>query len=190
VAGIGALLLPAALDPQSRAVFTGLGATFALLAVVALLFARSIPARRLPYKIRRRIASVRAAFRSLARRPASMIAALILGMVLQTLLTMLNAGLGNAVGIRISLIVWLLVWPLAKIAAVLPVTQGGIGVREAAIVALFQPFGVTAAEAMATGLVFEGVVIIGGLLSGGIALALGRVQSRAALPGPQPTVAS
>jgi glycosyltransferase 2 family protein len=35
----------------------------------------------------------------------------------------------------------LFAWPLAKIAAVVPITQGGIGVREAALVVLLAPFG-------------------------------------------------
>jgi uncharacterized protein (TIRG00374 family) len=180
VAGIGALLLPTALDERSRAVFTGLGVVFLVASLVALLVARSVPARRLPYRLRRRIAPVRAAVRRMARQPGRMVSALLLGMLLQSLLTVMNAWLGDAVGIEISVVVWLFVWPLAKIAAVVPVTQGGIGVREAAIVALFQPFRVTAAQAMATGLVFEGVVILGGLLAGGIALLLGRLQARQA----------
>jgi len=180
VAGIGALLLPTALDAQSRALFIGIGIIFLAGGVVALLVLRAIPARRFPYKLRRRMARIRAAIRSLARRPERMVAALLLGMTLQTLLTFLNAWLGVVIGIEISVVVWLLVWPLGKIAAVVPVTQGGIGVREAAIVALFAPFGVTAAQAMATGLVFEGVIITGGLIAGGIALLLGRLQARAA----------
>jgi uncharacterized membrane protein YbhN (UPF0104 family) len=113
-----------------------------------------------------------------------MAAALALGMLLQSLLVVLNSMLGDAVGIHISIVVWLFVWPLAKIAAVVPLTQNGIGVREAAIVALFQPFRVSAAQAMATGLVFTGVVIAGGLLSGALALMLGLLQERAATRAP------
>jgi uncharacterized membrane protein YbhN (UPF0104 family) len=58
----------------------------------------------------------------------------------------------------------------------LPVTQGGIGVREAAQAALFAPFGVSAVMAVATGLVFEVVIISGGLLGGVLALLLGRMR--------------
>jgi len=54
------------------------------------------------------------------------------------------------------------------------VTQGGIGVREAAQAALFAPFGVSAVMAVATGLVFEVVIITGGLAGGAIAWLLGR----------------
>ena len=188
LAGLGALLLPAALDERSRGVFTGLAILLVVSAVVAVLVARLIPVRRLPYKVRRKLASVRHALRRLGRRPASMAAAFVMGMLLQALLVVLNAWLGDVVGIEISLVVWLFVWPLAKIAAVVPVTQGGIGVREAAIVALFQPFNVNAAQAMATGLIFEGVVIMGGLLAGAIALLLGR--RAAALPVSKPAEGS
>ena len=179
VAGIGALLLPTALDPQSRRIFVGIGITFLVLGLGAFLVLRTIPARRFPYKLRRRMTKIRDALRLLGSRPQNLVAALLLGMLLQSLLVVLNAMLGDVIGIEISVIVWLFVWPLAKIAAVVPLTQGGIGVREAAIVALFQPFHVTGAQAMATGLVFEGVIISGGLLSGLIALLLGRVQNQA-----------
>jgi len=182
VAGTGALLLPTALDARSRAVFTGLGLLFLAAGVGSLLLVRMVPIRRLSWKIRRRLATLRTAFRQLARRPERMAAALLLGMLLQSLLTVMNFWLGDLVGIRIAVVVWLFVWPLAKIAAVVPLTQGGIGVREAAIVALFQPFHVTSAQAMATGLVFEGVVILGGLLAGAIALLLG-YRSRAQRAG-------
>ena len=94
-------------------------------------------------------------------------------MLLQTLLVFLNAWLGNMMGVSISPFVWLFVWPLAKIAAIAPVTQGGIGVREGALVVLFQPFGVSAAAALATGLVFTAIVMAGGVVGGGIALLLG-----------------
>lgn len=179
LAGIGALLLPTALDARSRAVFTGLAVIVGLAGLAAVVTIRLIPFRRLPWKVRRRAATVRKAIRALDRRRRNMIFALLLGMLLQFLLTLMNAALGDAIGINISFVVWLFVWPLGKVAAVLPVTQGGIGVREAAIVALFQPFGVGAPEAMAVGLVFEGVIITGGLLGGGIALILGQLQGRA-----------
>jgi len=62
--------------------------------------------------------------------------------------------------------VWLFAWPLAKLAAVLPLTQGGMGVREAALVALLAPFGASGALVLASGLVWEGVIVAGGLISG------------------------
>jgi uncharacterized membrane protein YbhN (UPF0104 family) len=81
------------------------------------------------------------------------------------------------------LAVWLFVWPLAKLSAVLPVTQGGVGVREAALAALFLSFDVPATMAVAAGLVFEAVIISGALIGGPLAVVLGR------LPRPQGVVA-
>jgi uncharacterized membrane protein YbhN (UPF0104 family) len=63
---------------------------------------------------------------------------------------------------------------LGKVSAMLPVTQGGIGVREAALAALLLPFGVPAVLSVAVGLIWQMVVVSGGLLGGGIALLAGQ----------------
>jgi uncharacterized membrane protein YbhN (UPF0104 family) len=73
--------------------------------------------------------------------------------------------------------VWLFAWPLAKLAAILPLTQGGIGVREAALVALLAPFGAPGPLVLAAGLVWEGIIIAGGSIAGAIALVLRRTGS-------------
>ncbi len=174
VAGIGALLVPTALPPESRRIFLGLLGMFAMGGAVALGTFLTLPARRFSWKMRRRLVKGRTAILALTRQPGYVITALGLGMLLQSLLVVLNAWLGRTVGIEISLVVWLFVWPLAKVSGLVPLTQGGIGVREAAQVALFAPFGVTGVSAMATGLIFEGVIISGGLLGGLLALILAR----------------
>ncbi|MEO7964982.1 MAG: lysylphosphatidylglycerol synthase transmembrane domain-containing protein [Gemmatimonadaceae bacterium] len=182
VAGIGALLSPRALDPQSRRIFLTLGALLAIAGIGALITAAVIPVRRFPWNIRRRLVDVRRAIVATTRSPGALVSAFVLGMLLQSLLTLLNWWLGRVIGIDIPVYVWLFVWPLAKIAGLLPLTQNGIGVREAAQAALFAPFGVSAARAVATGLVFEVVIISGGMLGGVIAWLLSRsLQERAAL---------
>jgi uncharacterized membrane protein YbhN (UPF0104 family) len=123
---------------------------------------------------------VRNALRTFQRRPGKAAIAFLSGICLQTLLVVLNAWLGYEAGIRISFVVWLFVWPMAKISGLAPVTQGGIGVREAAQVALFAPFGVSAAAAAATGLIFEAVIISGGFLGGVMAWMLGRQSPQSA----------
>jgi len=75
------------------------------------------------------------------------------------------------------LCVWLVAWPLAKIAAVVPLTQGGIGVREAALVVLLAPFGAPAPLVLATGIVFEGVIIAAAMLAGWTAVLLGKAAA-------------
>jgi uncharacterized membrane protein YbhN (UPF0104 family) len=194
VAGIGALLSPRALDGQSRQIFLTLGAVLAAGGVGGLLALALLPVRRLPWKVRRKLVQVRRAVRATMQRPQALVGAFLLGMLLQSLLTVLNWWLGGVIGIEIPLYVWLFVWPLAKIAGLLPLTQNGIGVREAAQAVLFAPFGVSAAKAVATGLVFEVVIISGGLVGGLVAYLLSRSASerealRASTHAPEPAAA-
>lgn len=175
VAGIGMLLLPTAVDPRSRTTFMAVVAFMALAGVSVLVVLAMVPwVRRLPYRVRRKLVPPRRAYLALRRQPGRLLASLVLGMLLQGLLVLLNAWLGQVMGMEISPVVWLFVWPLAKIAAILPITQGGVGVREGALVVLFQPFGVPAAAAMASGLVFTAVVMAGGLVGGAIAFLIGK----------------
>jgi glycosyltransferase 2 family protein len=172
LAGVGALLAPRALDDTSRRIFLSLVFMLAGAGAIGLAGLRFFPARKAPYRVRRLLVRVRQAIRATASRPQALATAFALGLALQTSLVLLNWELGRLIGIDIPLYVWLFVWPLAKIAGLTPVTQGGIGVREAAQAALFAPFGVSAVRAVATGLVFEAVIIAGGLLSGVVALVL------------------
>lgn len=174
IAGIGALLAPRALDDTSRRIFLVFLVIMGVGGLAGLVTLRFFPARLVPFKVRRLLVRIRQAVRANAARPSALVTAFVLGLGLQSSLILLNWELGRLIGIDIPLHVWFFVWPLAKIAGLAPVTQGGIGVREAAQAALFAPFGVGAVQAVATGLVFEVVIIAGGLLSGGIAILLRR----------------
>ncbi|HEX9563839.1 MAG TPA: lysylphosphatidylglycerol synthase transmembrane domain-containing protein [Gemmatimonadaceae bacterium] len=186
LAGIGALLSPLALTTESRRVFLLLAFLLAAGAASSLAIWRLFPVHRSPWRVRRKLVSVRRAVRATAGRPANLVGAGLLGMLLQSLLIVLNWRLGIAIGIDIPLYVWFFVWPLAKIAGLLPVTQGGIGVREAAQAALFAPFGVPAVAAVATGLAFEVVIILGGLAGGGVAWLLALLTRSRDVPDRSP----
>ncbi|HLJ75469.1 MAG TPA: hypothetical protein VKU62_12835, partial [Thermoanaerobaculia bacterium] len=95
-----------------------------------------------------------------------LVAGWLAGTAIQSTFLVLTAWLATACGLQLPLRVWLFAWPLAKLAAVLPLTQGGIGVREAALVALLAPFGAAGTLVLASGLVWEGIVVIGGILAG------------------------
>jgi uncharacterized membrane protein YbhN (UPF0104 family) len=181
LAGIGALLAPRALDDTSRRIFTAFVGLVAIAIIAGLVTIRFFPARRAPFRIRRLLVRVRQALGATASRPDRLLAAFGLGLALQTVLVLLNWELGRLIGIDIPLYVWLFVWPLAKIAGLTPLTQGGIGVREAAQAALFAPFGVTAIKAVASGLVFEAVIVGGGLVAGALAVTL-RQPDRSVVP--------
>ena len=125
-------------------------------------------------RFRRRLARFRHALRSLSKRPRVLVLGWLLGTCIQMAFLMLTAKLAVYCGLALPLRAWLFAWPLAKLAAVLPLTQGGIGVREAALVVLLTPLGAPGHLVLAAGLVWEGVVIAGGLISGAVALILRR----------------
>jgi uncharacterized membrane protein YbhN (UPF0104 family) len=178
---LGLMLLPGSLPealqaPAKRVLFAGALAAGILFGLVAglrrpLLRGRSI-------RIRRRLGQLRHAMRAVSRRPWRLVLGWLLGTSVQGTYVLLTALLGIACGLALPLRVWLFAWPLAKIAAVIPITQGGIGIREAALVVLLAPFGAPASQVLATGIVWEGVIITGGLLAGLTAFLL-----RSAQPG-------
>jgi glycosyltransferase 2 family protein len=182
LAAAGALLVPGTLEPQSRRVFLWLGAV-AILGVVALaIAAAAIPVGRLAFRMRRRVVSLRRAARSVAQRPRATVAALAIAIVAQLSFISLSIVLADACGLRLLFRAWLFAWPLAKLSAAIPVTQGGIGVREAALAALLVPFGGPPALTVAAGLAWEAIVVGGALVAGAFALVAVR---EAPVPTPQ-----
>lgn len=171
---VGALLVPGALQPQSRRAFLWLGVAVIVGLIFLAALVRLTPVRRLSFRIRRWLARLRRAARSMARRPRAMAAALGISVAAQLLFISLAIVLAEACGLHLPFRAWLFAWPLAKISAAIPVTQGGIGVREAALAALLAPFGAPPALSVAAGLAWEAVVISGALVGGGFALFAGR----------------
>jgi len=122
--------------------------------------------RRLPRKLGKRLVEVARALDTMRRSPGRAVAGWCACLVIQTGFVLVNVYLGEAIGLDLELSLWLVLWPLAKIAAMLPVSFGGLGVREAAFAALVSPFG-PEALAVAQSLVWQSVLIVGGLLCGG-----------------------
>ncbi|MCL6502656.1 MAG: flippase-like domain-containing protein [Pirellulales bacterium] len=150
--------------------------------------------RKLSWRWRRKLALARRAGRLLYQQRARLLVSLAACTMLQMGLMGLNLWLASFCGLRAAWRVWLFAWPLGKLAAMVPVTQGGIGIREAALAGLLRPFGVPAALAVAASLVFEGVIILGSLAGGLLAVWLGRWGSPcvaqhgvAAVPGVRAT---
>jgi uncharacterized protein (TIRG00374 family) len=177
---LGLILLPSAVPENLQQ--TARKALLLCIAGIVVLVALTMVLRRTllggrSIRFRRRLARLRHALRSVSRRPHMLLYGWLAGSFIQVTFLILTARLAVACGLVLPLRVWLFAWPLAKLAAVLPLTQGGIGVREAALVALLAPFGAASHLVLAAGLVWEGVIIAGGLLSGGVALLLRRVAS-------------
>ena len=165
----GLALLPGSLPHSLQSI-----ATRTLLATVAIgvalllvvFFLRGVFLGGRSFRFRRRLARLRHALRSVSARPHILFAGWLAGTAIQSTFLLLTAWLATACGLQLPLRVWLFAWPLAKLAALLPLTQGGIGVREAALVALLAPFGAAGTLVLAAGLVWEGVTVTGGILAG------------------------
>ena len=174
---VGLLLLPGSLPRQFSALARKILLIFALLifCVILLLFVvrKTILAVRSRHFLRR-FARLRHALRSARRRPDILAAGWLMGVLIQSTFILLNALLAISCGLFEPFRVWLFAWPLAKLAALLPLTQGGMGIREAMLVALLLPFGAAAPLVLAAGLVWEGIIIAGGLISGGAAFLIRR----------------
>jgi uncharacterized membrane protein YbhN (UPF0104 family) len=177
---LGLILLPGSIPENLRhtvhkALFVCAAAAVLLVALTILLH-RALLAHR-SIRFRRRLARLRHALRSISRQPSKLLFGWLAGTLIQSTFLLLTARLAVACGLVLPLRLWLFAWPLAKLAALLPLTQGGIGVREAALVALLTPFGAAGHLVLAAGLVWEGVIVAGGLLSGGAAFLLRRAAS-------------
>src|SRR5882762_3639710 len=131
--------LPVALQAPARHVLLAGAAVAAIVLSLVLILHRPLLRGR-PIRFRRRLAQIRHAIRSISRHPHRLLFGWLLGTSVQGTYIVLTALLGISCGLALPLRVWLFAWPLAKMAAVLPITQGGIGVREAALVLLLAPF--------------------------------------------------
>ena len=174
---VGLILLPGSLPEQFRALARNmlliLGAVV-LSAVMLLMVLRKMLLAGRSRHFLHRLARLRHALRSVRERPQILATGWLLGVAIQGTFILLNALLAISCGLFLPLRVWLFAWPLAKIAALLPITQGGLGIREAVLVALLLPFGAGSSLVLASGLVWEGIIIAGGLIAGLLAFLLRR----------------
>ncbi|MCZ6755634.1 MAG: lysylphosphatidylglycerol synthase transmembrane domain-containing protein [Gemmatimonadetes bacterium] len=180
VATLGLLIIGGsiALGAAQPGVWTGVLAAGAITGVAAALVALPLafrrPLHRWPARWRRRIGRTLASIRRLARRPRTWAVAQSLSIVIQSGFVLLNAAIGTSLGIEVSLSVWFVVWPLAKIAGLLPISLGGLAVREATLAALLTPFGVAAVDGVATSLLWQTILLAGGVFAGLVWLLLRR----------------
>ena len=168
--------LPAELEAKTRRVLIIAAGSAVLLLVLAIALQRPLLGGR-SIRFRRQMARLRHALRGVSRGSHVLLIGWMVGIFIQMTFLVLAAQLATYCGLVLPLRTWLFAWPLAKLAAILPLTQGGIGVREAALVALLVPFGAPAHVVLAAGLIWEGIIIAGGLIAGATAFLLRRGES-------------
>jgi uncharacterized protein (TIRG00374 family) len=112
---------------------------------------------------------------ALLRQPGRLVVCLALSIAVQIAFVVANIELAAAAGVEAPLAAWFFAWPLSKLIATLPISVGGIGVREASLAGFLAPFGASPAAVVATGLLWQSILLAGGLIGGLILLLSDRV---------------
>jgi len=121
---------------------------------------------RWPRRLRRPVGRSLVALRYLARDRVTTVFAITVSLSMQGGFVLLNAWIGRSLGIDVPLSVWFFVWPLAKLAGLVPISLGGLAVRDATLGALLVPLGVPMATGVVSSLIWQSVLIVAGLLGG------------------------
>lgn len=145
--------LASAVFLASTAVVGNLGRIASMLPPVAPLHAAF--ARLLPYQ----------------KRPGLVTSAIGWGLVVQIGGVLSVACVGRALGVDVDLPTWFMVVPLVNLMMVLPISIGGVGVREGMLSVLLAPSGVPKETAVAVGLLALLTTVVCGLLGGIVFLA-------------------
>lgn len=151
-------------------------------AVIFLPLALRRPLAKWPRKVRRSVGRALVALRRVSRTPSAAVTALGISLIVQGGFVLLNAWIGRSIGIEAPIGAWMLAWSLAKLVGLLPISLGGLGVRDATLGALLSPFGVPVTLGVVASLVWQSVLIVGGLIAGAIWQALTRTTRVKAAP--------
>lgn len=139
-----------------------IGAFYAL-PVIAPIIVRAVP--KLPAG--KFILKTAVEFGKLGKRPQLLISTLGLSVLIQAGFVSLFVMLANSAGASAPDGAWFFGWSIAKILAVLPISLGGIGVREATLAGLMSPWSDPAPVVVAS-LIWQAVLIVTGLIGAAI----------------------
>ena len=115
----------------------------------------------------------------LIKKPLPILVAWFISLLIQGGFVLLNAILGAACNIHLPLHVWFIAWPLAKLSAMLPISMGGLGVREAALALILARYGISFSSSVGLGLLWESVLVAGAGIGGVFySLSIGQVKDR------------
>lgn len=102
------------------------------------------------------------AVEEMAARRGALVGCAILSVSVQLVFALLNGLIAQNLGAGTTLASWAFAWPLAKLVATLPVSFGGLGVREASLAGLMAPLGYPAAGVVAASLVWQTIQFAAG----------------------------
>ncbi|MFC5489719.1 lysylphosphatidylglycerol synthase transmembrane domain-containing protein [Dokdonella soli] len=111
------------------------------------------------------------AWRDFARAPWRLLASLLLGLMLQFIALGMYSILAINLGLSVSLSDWAWIVGVTSLAMLLPVSIGGIGLREGSLVGCLGYLGVAGEPAIALSLAIFAITLAGALIGGVIELA-------------------
>ncbi len=91
----------------------------------------------------------------MASRRGALVGCAAISIIVQFAFALMNALIAQNIGAGTSIAAWIFAWPLAKLVATLPISFGGLGVREASIAGLMAPLGYEAAGVVAASLIWQ-----------------------------------
>lgn len=100
------------------------------------------------------------------RRPGLVASAIAWGLVVQVGGVLSVACIGWSLGVDVGLATWFIVVPLVNLAMLLPISIGGVGVREGMMAVLLAPMGVSRETAVAVGMLTLLTAVACGLVGG------------------------
>lgn len=104
------------------------------------------------------------AVRSFTTKKILLAELLLISVPIQLITVIIYYVLSQSIGVNISFVFLLFTVPLITILSLLPISLGGLGVRESTTVLMFSIDGISPESALALSLVYTGVVYITGLL--------------------------
>ena len=104
------------------------------------------------------------AIEELSLRRGALVGCAAMSVVVQFAFALMNAAIADNMGAETSIAAWVFAWPLAKLVATLPISFGGLGVREASLAGLMTPLGYNAAAVVAASLVWQSIQFATGAL--------------------------
>lgn len=129
-------------------------------------------------KVQKLVAKIRSAVKPFQTRPMLWLVCLGLSLSIQSIFILINIAIAIQLGINQPWQVWFFCWPAAKLVALAPISLGGLGVRDAAIVSLLSFYGVAGGIALSQSLTWQSILIVSGLGAGAAAILTGKGKPR------------
>jgi glycosyltransferase 2 family protein len=98
--------------------------------------------------------------------PSVLIKTILLSLILQSLTIFIYYILSNALHLSIPLMYMFLFFPIINMVSMIPISLGGLGLREGMTIYLFQKIGVESAHAMGLSIAWYCIIILSGILGG------------------------